>query len=308
MYQHFQVVGIGEMLWDVFPEGKRLGGAPTNFCCHCRQLGAEAIPVSAVGRDEFGRELLGILSTMGLPADQVAVDPIHPTGTVVVTLDKGKPTYEITSDVAWDHIPMTPALSGLARRADAVCFGSLAQRGTVSCVTIHDVLSAMNPEALKIFDVNLRQTFYSAELLRRSLEHCNILKVSDEELPVLADLFTLKGNVVEQIRALIETFSLRLVAYTRGGQGSLLLSQNGYHEHPGFRVDAINTVGAGDSFTAALCMGLLGQRSLEEVNEQANRIAAFVCTQFGATPGLPGSYRDAWLRENHVPINHVDAP
>lgn len=299
MHQRFQVVGIGEMLWDVFPEGKRLGGAPTNFCCHCRQLGAEAIPVSAVGHDEFGREIVGILSTMGLPADQVAVDPVHPTGTVLVTLDKGKPAYEITTDVAWDHIPMTPALAGLARRADAVCFGSLAQRGPVSCATIHDVLGTMNPEALKIFDVNLRQNFYSVELLRRSLEHCNILKVSDEELPVLADLFALTGNVEEQIRSLIEIFSLRLVAYTRGGQGSLLLGRDGYHEHPGFPVEATNTVGAGDSFTAALCMGLLGQRSLAEINVLANLIASFVCTQDGATPGLTDAYRDAWRRADH---------
>jgi fructokinase len=299
MHQRFQVIGIGEMLWDIFPEGKRLGGAPTNFCCHCRQLGAEAFPVSAVGRDEFGQEILAILSAMGLPADQVAVDPVHPTGTVLVTLDKSKPIYEISEDVAWDHIPMTPALAGLARRADAVCFGSLAQRGPVSCATIHDVLGAMNPEALKIFDVNLRQTFYSAELLRRSLEHCNILKVSDEELPVLAKLFTLTGNVEEQLRALIENFSLRLVAYTRGGQGSLLLGPDGFHEHQGIPVEAINTVGAGDSFTAALCMGLLGQRSLAEINERANRIAAFVCTQDGATPGLPGSCREAWRRVEH---------
>jgi fructokinase len=294
MHQRFQVVGIGEMLWDIFPEGKRLGGAPTNFCCHCRQLGAAAIPVSAVGRDAFGREIVGILSTMGLSADQVAVDPVHPTGTVLVTLDKGKPAYEITRDVAWDHIPMTPALTGLAYSADAVCFGSLAQRGPVSCATIHDFLGAMKPEALKLFDINLRQNFYSAELLRRSLEHCTILKISDEELPVLADLFALPGNVEEQLRTLIEMFSLRLVAYTRGGQGSLLLGRDGYHEHPGFPVEAINTVGAGDSFTAALCMGLLDQRSLAEVNEQANRIAAFVCTQDGATPELPGAYLDAW--------------
>ena len=252
-----------------------------------------------MGRDEFGRELLDTLSAMGLPADQVAVDPVHPTGKVLVLLDKGKPTYAIARDVAWDHIPMTSALAGLARRADAVCFGSLAQRGPVSCATIHDVLGAMNPDALKIFDVNLRQTFYSGELLRRSLEHCNILKVSDEELPVLAEHFALSGNVEEQLRSLIKSFSLRLVAYTRGGQGSLLLAQDGLHEHPGFPVAAVNTVGAGDSFTAALCMGLLGQRSLAEINDQANRIAAFVCTQDGATPELPAVYRDAWRTADH---------
>jgi fructokinase len=299
MHQRFQVIGIGEMLWDIFPEGKRLGGAPTNFCCHCRQLGAEAIPVSAVGCDAFGREILAIVSDMGLPAEQVAVDPVHATGTVLVTLDKGKPAYEITRDVAWDHISMTPALAALAHHADAVCFGSLAQRGPISYATIHNVLGVMNPGALKIFDVNLRQTFHSAELLRRSLEHCNILKVSDEELPVLAELFALSGNVEEQLRSLMKTFSLRLVAYTRGGQGSLLLGRDGVHDHPGFPVEAINTVGAGDSFTAALCMGLLGQRSLSEINEQANRIAAFVCTQDGATPGLPGACRDAWRAAGH---------
>jgi len=281
------VVGIGEILWDVFPEGKKLGGAPLNFSHHCGQLGASAHPVSAVGADADGAEIRQILASKNLPDAQVQTDTAHPTGRVNVTLQNGKPTYEILAEVAWDYIRFDQNLRDLASRADAVCFGSLAQRSPVSRATIQAFLEAMRPEALRIFDVNLRQNFYSKEILETSLRHANIFKLSDEELPTLAGFFDLSGQVLEQLQALRRIFDLRLVAYTRGGEGSLLVTANETSDHLGIPTEVVDTVGAGDSFTATLCMGLLQNLPLGEINQRACRVAAFVCSQSGATPNLP---------------------
>ena len=283
------VVGIGEMLWDVFPEGKKLGGAPLNFSHHCGQLGASAHPVSAVGADADGAEIRQILASKNLPDAQVQTDPVHPTGRVNVTLQNGKPTYEILAEVAWDYIRFDQNLRDLASRADAVCFGSLAQRSPVSRATIQAFLEAMRPEALRIFDVNLRQNFYSKEILETSLRHANIFKLSDEELPTLARFFDLTGQVLNQLQALRGMFDLRLVAYTRGGEGSLLVTANETSDHPGIPTEVVDTVGAGDSFTATLCMGLLQNLPLAEINRRACQVASFVCSQSGATPQLPSN-------------------
>ena len=281
------VIGLGEILWDVFPEGKQLGGAPLNFSHHGAQLGADAYPVSAVGADANGEEIRQILAAKNLPDIHVQTDPTHPTGRVNVTLRDGKPTYEILRDVAWDNIRFTPALAELAARANAACFGSLAQRNSVSRHSIHAFLDAMRPESLRIFDINLRQDFFNREIVESSLRRANILKLSDEELPVLAPMFDLVGDVPTQLRRLLALFDLRLVAYTRGGSGSLLLTANETSEHPGLPTEVIDTVGAGDSFTAALCTGLLQDLPLAEINSHANQVAAFVCSQAGATPTLP---------------------
>jgi fructokinase len=286
MDKSFVVAGVGELLWDIFPEGKRLGGAPVNFSYHCRQLGATGYSVSAVGNDELGAEIRAVLVAKSLPDLFVAMDETHPTGTVQVTLENGKPSYEICEGVAWDHIPMSGKLETLAKKTDAVCFGSLAQRNDVSRATIHAFLDAMRPDALKIFDVNLRQTFFSKEIIEASLVHSNILKLSDEELPVLSDLFGIFGSVSEQLEALRAKFDLKLIAYTRGPDGSLLVAADEASDHPGCPGEAINSVGAGDSFTATLCMGLLNQKPLAEINHHANRMATFVCSQDGATPVL----------------------
>ena len=275
------------MLWDVFPGGNKLGGAPLNFSHHGAQLGAEAYPVSAVGADSDGEEIRQILASKNLPDLHVQTDAAHPTGRVNVTLKAGKPTYEILRDVAWDNIRFTPALAELAARANAACFGSLAQRNSVSRHSIHAFLDAMRPESLRIFDINLRQDFFNREIVESSLRRANILKLSDEELPVLAPMFDLVGDVPTQLRRLLALFDLRLVAYTRGGSGSLLLTANETSEHPGLPTEVIDTVGAGDSFTAALCTGLLQDLPLAEINSHANQVAAFVCSQAGATPTLP---------------------
>ncbi len=284
------VIGLGEILWDVFPEGKKLGGAPLNFSHHGAQLGADAYPVSAVGADANGEEIRQILAAKNLPDIHVQTDPTHPTGRVNVTLRDGKPTYEILRDVAWDHIQFPPTLADLATRADAACFGSLAQRNAVSRDTIHAFLDAMRPDALRIFDINLRQDFYNREIIESSLRRANIFKLSDEELPVLTAMFDLPGDVSAQLRHLLERFNLQLVAYTRGGAGSLLVTAGETSDHLGFPTEVIDTVGAGDSFTATLCMGLLQNLPLAEINRHASQVAAFVCSQSGATPQLPTNF------------------
>ena len=287
-----QVVGIGELLWDLFPTGPRLGGAPFNFSFHCNQLGARGVPVSAVGHDDLGLELRDVLVSLEIPSEYVVGLSDYPTGTVDVVLDgNGKPTYEIKKDVAWDFIPQSEKLLQLASTTDAVCFGSLAQRNNVSRNTLRAFIKNMPEESLRIFDVNLRQSFFNEEIVRESLDMCNVLKLSDEELPVVAEMFGLFGSVDDRLKQLIERFELKLVAYTRGAEGSLLMAEDDGDDHPGCPTTAVNSVGAGDSFTATLCAGLLKNKALAEINAHANRVATFVCSQDSATPVLPEELR-----------------
>ncbi|VGO21182.1 carbohydrate kinase family protein [Pontiella sulfatireligans] len=288
MKEKLTVAGIGELLWDVFPNHKRLGGAPANFACHCNQLGAEAYPVSCVGADPLGAGIRERLGEMGVDVRYVFESGAYPTGTVDVVLNAGKPTYQIHEDVAWDHIPYSDALKQLAEKLDAVCFGSLSQRSGESRGTIHAFLQHMPKDALRIFDVNLRQAFFSKQQVGESLELANILKLSDEELPVLAGYFGLEGDTQDQLVQLRGLFDLKLIAYTRGPEGSLVLGANEVDDFPGCEGMAVDSVGAGDSFTAALCMGLLKGWPLSKVNAFANKVATFVCSQKGATPVLPG--------------------
>lgn len=286
-------MGIGELLWDLFPTGARLGGAPLNFCYHCKQLGAQGIPVSAVGKDQLGGDIREILASKNIPDEFVAETPGLPTGTVDVQLDEnGKPVYEIKQPVAWDSIPWSDALVQLAEKTDAVCFGSLAQRNEGSRKTIRGFLQAMKPDALKIYDINLRQDFYSKEIVADSLELCNVLKLSDEELPVVARMFALSGKVEEQLLTLVERFDLQMIAYTRGPDGSLLATMNEISDQPGYPGKAINSVGAGDSFSAALCMSLLAGRTIDEINDHALQVSTYVCMQDSATPELPENVKN----------------
>lgn len=288
MKKQFTVAGIGELLWDVFPNHKRMGGAPANFACHCRQLGAEAFPISAVGADKLGAEIREVLKDIGADNRYVLTCRDFPTGTVQVTRnEQGKPSYEICENVAWDHIPCTVELVHLAHELDAACFGTLAQRASFSHKTIRVLLEQMPADSLKIFDVNLRQSFFSKALIEESLEIANVFKVSDEELPVMADFFDLQGNDLAQLNQLRDRFDLKLIAYTRGSEGSVLVSSDEVNEARGLEVEAVDSVGAGDSFTAALCIGLLRGWPLEKVNLHANQVAAYVCSHWGATPVLP---------------------
>jgi len=295
------VVGIGELLWDLLPGGRRLGGAPVNFAYHCGQLGARAVPVSRIGRDAAGRAIRRRVAELGLQTAYLQRDPLRPTGTVKVQVGPdGRPSYEICEGVAWDHLRFEERLRRLAARADAVCFGSLAQRSPNSRAAIRKFLELCHPAALRIFDVNLRQHYYSREVIEASLRAANVLKISDEELPVLARLLRLRGSPTAQLRRLRERYGLRLVAYTRGRNGSLLVSAGAVAEHPGYAARVVDTVGAGDAFAAALCMGLLAGWPLPEIGRAANRLAAFVCRRAGATPALPAGWRGRFQRASSL--------
>jgi len=286
------VIGLGEVLWDMLPSGKQFGGAPANFAYHAKAQGAEAFVVSAVGDDDLGREILERIERLELDPQYVAVDAEHPTGTVSVELDAdGKPDYIIHQGVAWDFIPATNGAMELAAKADAVCYGSLAQRSEVSRATVREFLDATPDECLRIFDINLRQAFYDAETITAGLEAANVLKLNDEELPVVAKLLGIDAEGEEAvIDALMERFSLRLVALTKGEGGSLLVGAGARSKHPGLSTDVADTVGAGDCFTSVLAMGVLRDMDLETINNRANRAACYVCSQHGATPAMPDEF------------------
>jgi len=280
------VVGLGEVLWDLFPEGKQLGGAPANFAYITNLLGDRGIIASRVGQDALGDEIQQRLGTLGLEASYLQSDSARPTGTVRVRVDQdGQPKFEITDMVAWDFLEWTPAWESLAQQADAICFGSLAQRSPASRETIHKFLGAARPGTPRIFDVNLRQAFYSAKVLSESLKFADIAKLNAEELPRVVELLGIPHHgeqpSAERLRF---AYGLKLVCVTRGARGSFLVSEFERHEHPGFRVQVADTVGAGDAFTAALVHHFLRGAGLAAMNEAANRIGAWVASCVGATP------------------------
>jgi fructokinase len=281
------VVGLGELLWDLLPAGKQLGGAPANFAYITSLLGDEGIPASRLGQDALGEEAILRLRELGLPTAFVQEDAEHPTGTVQVEVDAaGQPCFEISESVAWDFLEWAPQWQRLAEQADAVCFGSLAQRSERSRATIGKfVLASRQRNAVRVFDVNLRQNFFSAQVLADSMRLATIVKLNHEELPRIMRLFELEHHREEDsARRLLSLHDLKLVCITRGNGGSLLISAGECSGHPGFRVKVADTVGAGDAFTAALVHGYLRGTSLAQINENANRVGAWVASQSGATP------------------------
>lgn len=291
----FKLVGIGEVLWDLLPGGRQLGGAPANFAYHAGALGAEARIISRVGNDTLGREARSQLAGLGVPTDCIEVDDALPTGTVSVEVaGDGQPHYQIHENVAWDALRGDPVAYHTVAGADVVCFGSLAQRREPSRSAIRALVAAAPASALRIFDINLRQHYYSQEIVEESFSQANVLKVNDAELPRLAEMFQLTGDVRSQILQLGQRHRLRCVACTRGGNGSLLYSEGRWSDHPGVRTKVVDTVGAGDSFTAAMTLGLLAGWDLDRVNARANQVAAYVCSHAGATPQLPASLREAF--------------
>ena len=283
------VVGIGEVLWDMLPEGKKLGGAPANFAYHVSQFGLDSMVVSAVGDDSPGKEILDNFKAKGLRA-MVETVP-YPTGTVQVGLDaNGVPCYDIKEGVAWDNIPYTPRLEKLASRTRAVCFGSLARRSMVSRDTIGRFLDAMPEDdgVLKIFDINLRQNFYTREILRDSLGKCNILKINDEELETVSRLFGCPDTGFEdRCRILLAEYGLRMLILTCGVNGSYVFVPGNVSFAETLKVDVADTVGAGDSFTAAFVSAILKGLPVAEAHRLAAEVSAYVCTQAGAMPVLP---------------------
>lgn len=283
-----QIIGLGEVLYDVLPEGAKLGGAPANFAYHASQFGFDAMAVSAVGNDALGDKALETFDNNGLKYIIPRVP--YPTGTVKVTLDaEGVPTYTFTPDVAWDHIPFTPEMEAIAKEARAVCFGSLAQRSETSRKTIHQFLSATPADCLKIFDINLRGNFYNKEILRESMQKTNILKINDEELVTIGRLFDYPGlDMEEKCRILLHRYHFKMVVLTCGTNGSYVFVPDGETSFmPTPKVEVADTVGAGDSFTGAFTTCLLAGKTIKEAHERAVKVSAFVCTQKGAMPKLP---------------------
>ena len=276
------IVGIGEILWDMLPSGKALGGAPANFAYHATRLGEEGWAVSAVGDDALGREIRDIVTEKRLRNLIVVTD--KPTGTVQVELDaKGVPTYTIMEGVAWDHIPFTPDMEALAARADAVCFGSLVQR-RASRESVLRFLRATRPGTLKVFDINLRQHYYSREVLEASMQLADILKINDEEIRTVAGLFGFEGDDETVCRRLIDRYALRFVILTKGADGSEVVTAEETLPQPAGEAEVVDTVGAGDSFTAAFVVAYLQGKSLAEAQRLASDTAAYVCSCKGAMP------------------------
>lgn len=282
------IVGLGEMLYDVLPQGAKLGGAPANFAYHASQFGYEAVAVSAVGNDALGDQALKTFDENGLKYIIPRVP--YPTGTVNVKLDaEGVPTYTFTPNVAWDHIPFTPEMQEVAKNACAVCFGSLAQRSEESRESIMKFLDATPKDCLKIFDINLRGTFYDKETIQNGLRHCDILKINDEELIIVGRLFGYPGlDIEEKCRLIMKRYNLKMVVLTCGTNGSYVFAPNNFksfRETP--KVEVADTVGAGDSFTGSFTASILSGKSIEEAHALAVKVSAFVCTQKGAMPKLP---------------------
>ena len=280
---------MGEALWDVLPEGKKIGGAPANFAYHVSQFGLPSCVVSAVGNDALGDEILENFTAKGLK--QLIEKVPYPTGTVQVEIDQaGVPQYEIKENVAWDNIPWTPALEELAERTKAVCFGSLAQRNVVSRETINKFLDAMpdNESNLVVFDVNLRQGFYNKEILCNSMERCNILKINDEELVTVSRMFGYPGiDLQDKCWILLGKYNLKMLILTCGINGSYVFTPGNVSFLPTPKVKVADTVGAGDSFTAAFISSILKGKPVAEAHRRAVDTSAFVCTCNGAMPVLP---------------------
>lgn len=287
------VVGIGEILWDMLPDGKKLGGAPANFAYHCRQFGLDGICVSAVGNDALADEIHQQLEEKKLCVNLETVD--FPTGVVNVTLDdKGIPCYDIIEGVAYDNIHWTSRLEAIAQETKAVCFGTLAQRNSVTRNTIEKFLDSMPSEGtLKIFDINLRQHYYSRELVEDSMSRCNVLKINDEELIVVREMLGLPYVAPEDMcRELMKSYSIDVLILTCGTDGSHVFSESEHSFLDTPKVSVADTVGAGDSFTATMCAGFLKGIPLKQVHKHAVDVSAYVCTQNGAMPVLPASMLD----------------
>ena len=289
-----RILGIGELLWDVLPEGPRLGGAPANFTVMAGRLGCHAAILSRIGRDDLGRSAVELLDPLPVDTEFLQVDTAHETGRVTVAFNNGQPEYTIHEPAAWDFLELSDEWVQLAERADAICFGSLAQRSLESRQTIQTLAAQTSSSCVRVFDVNLRAPFYSSEVVQESLELATVVKMNDAEVPLVLGLLGLppqddqaSGALRAGAERLLEEFpTLRMVAVTRGGNGSLLVTRDAWHQHPGIAVNVADTIGAGDAFTAAMTHYLLRGADLATLNEAGNRWGAWVASQAGAMPAL----------------------
>ncbi len=301
------IVGLGELLWDILPSGKRLGGAPANFTVMVARLGNRGVIASRLGNDALGASAREVLSAYPVDLSALQTDPTHPTGTVGVEFCGGEPHYVIHQPAAWDFLEWTPTWRILASAAEAVCFGSLAQRNPVSRLTIREFVAATSPDCVRVFDVNLRAPFFDAEIIAGSLASATIFKLNEVELPQVLSMLDLQqptapgdAGILEAARSILRKYPLKLVAITMGGEGSLLVTRDAHHRHPGISVKISDTVGAGDAFTAALVDAWLRGASLPEMNEAGNRWGAWVASQPGAMPQLDAVTHARIARQIHV--------
>lgn len=285
------VVGLGEVLWDMLPEGRKIGGAPVNFAYHAGQFGIDTMAVSAIGNDKLGEDTIAEMN--GKHLNHIFPSVPYPTGSVQVKLDeKGVPAYDIKENVAWDNIPFTNEIESVARSCRAVCFGSLAQRNAVSRNTIRKFIESTPSGCIRIFDINLRQNFYTSNVIRDSLEHCNILKINDEEIMLVSRMFNYDSSNIENVcRTIMEDFSLEMVILTCGTKGSYIFTKDGVSFMPTPKVNVADTVGAGDSFTGSFCAAILRGLPVAEAHKKAVEVSAYVCTQNGAMPEIPESMK-----------------
>lgn len=285
------IVGLGEVLWDMLPEGRKIGGAPVNFAYHAGQFGIDTMAVSAIGNDKLGEDTIAEMN--GKHLNHIFPSVPYPTGSVQVSLDeKGVPAYDIKENVAWDNIPFTNEIESVARSCRAVCFGSLAQRNAVSRNTIRKFIESTPSGCIRIFDINLRQNFYTSNVIRDSLEHCNILKINDEEIMLVSRMFNYDSSNIENVcRTIMEDFSLEMVILTCGTKGSYIFTKGGVSFMPTPKVNVADTVGAGDSFTGSFCAAILRGLPVAEAHKKAVEVSAYVCTQNGAMPEIPESMK-----------------
>lgn len=294
MPEHPLVIGLGELLWDCFEDSRRPGGAPANVAFQANQLGNLGVVCSRVGQDDLGREIAEFLEAQGLQSRHLQFDPEHPTGTVTVKLSShGQPSYTIHEHVAWDSLEFTSDWQSLMQSAAAVCFGTLAQRTSAARETIHRCLRETGPDCLRVFDVNLRQEFYTREIVDASMTLCNVVKLNEDEVKVVRDLLEIQPDEPATIaRELISRYGLGLVCVTRGENGCQLISADRDVQIPGEPVNVIDAVGAGDAFTAGLITALLQGWTLDAAGEFANRIGGLVASRAGAMPSLAAEFAE----------------
>ncbi|MHB8303262.1 MAG: PfkB family carbohydrate kinase [Acidobacteriaceae bacterium] len=292
----FRIAAVGELLWDMMPEGVRLGGAPANFIAMVAALGDEAYLVSCVGDDDLGKRALGELVAHRVGVDYISCDRSRPTGSVTVTLDaKDGPSYRIHEDVAWDHVAASPSLMALAPTLDAICFGTLAQRSAATKATLRQLVDGTRPDCLRVFDVNLRPPFWTPEALAWGCSRATILKMNHEEVALVAEAVGAPAQGKGPLQAaqfFLERFSLQLVAITRGGKGCLLVARDEVQDHPGIATTLVDSIGAGDAFTAALTHSALRGSSLASMAEAANRWGAWVASQPGGMPWVDAAVHE----------------
>jgi fructokinase len=286
------VAGLGELLWDLLPTGRQPGGAPCNFAYHAQQAGCESSMVSAIGKDSLGDELLQTIGKLGLSSRYIQRND-YPTGTVTVAVDEsGHPAYTIHERVAWDYIQWTEEAPGLAARLDAVCFGSLAQRNSTTQQFITQFLSSLQPGCLKVFDINLRQHYFSSNIIENSLRLADVLKLNEDELSVVCSYLGIEGDLDSRLNQLLSQASLKYVVYTMGSNGSIITGIGEYSVAGAPKVSVADSVGAGDAFTAVFIAGMLRGNPLKETHIKASEVAAYVCTKQGATPRTDHFFND----------------